>query len=73
MVIKGEHLQIGYGDFQVVRDMDIHIHPEKITSIIGPNGSGKSTVLKALTRLLPCQGGMVTLDGKSMKDYSALA
>ncbi len=71
MEIKGEHLQIGYGDFQVVRDMDIHIHPGKITSIIGPNGSGKSTVLKALTRLLPYQGGMVTLDGKSLKDYSA--
>ena len=71
MEIRGEHLQIGYGDFQVVRDMDIHIQPGKITSIIGPNGSGKSTVLKALTRLLPCQGGRVTLDGKCLKDCSA--
>ncbi len=71
MEIKGQHLQIGYGDVQVVRDMDIHIQPGKITSIIGPNGSGKSTVLKALTRLLPYQGGMVMLDGRSLRDFSA--
>ena len=71
MEIRGEHLQIGYGDYMVVRDMDIRIPPDKITSIIGPNGSGKSTVLKALTRLLPYQGGAVYANGRSLKDYTA--
>lgn len=49
MEIRAEQLQIGYGDYIAVRDMDIQVKKGEITTIVGPNGSGKSTVLKALT------------------------
>ena len=52
MEIRAEKLEIAYGDYTAVKDMDIRVQKGKITSIIGPNGSGKSTVLKGLTRLL---------------------
>lgn len=71
MDIRGEQLEIGYGEYTVVRDMDIKVEKGRITSIIGPNGSGKSTVLKGLTRLLSCRRGMVYVDGRSLKEYTA--
>lgn len=71
MEIRGEGLEIAYGDYLAVANMNITVQKGKITSIIGPNGSGKSTVLKALTRLLGCRGGNVWLDARNLKDFSA--
>lgn len=71
MKIKGEKMQIAYGDYVAVESMDIHVQKGRITSIIGPNGSGKSTVLKGLTRLLKYQSGTVMLDERDLKDFGA--
>ena len=70
MEIKGEQLKVGYGDYTVIQNMDIHVQSGRITSIIGPNGSGKSTVLKALTRLLPYKSGIVRVDDRPLSSYS---
>ncbi|MEI9941143.1 MAG: phosphate ABC transporter ATP-binding protein PstB [Pseudomonadota bacterium] len=40
-----------YGNFLAVRDTDIPIVPNEITSFIGPSGCGKSTVLRSLNRM----------------------
>ena len=69
MEIKGNHLEIGYGESVIVEDMDIEIHKGEITTIIGPNGSGKSTVLKALTRLLKYRSGVVRVMDRDLKDF----
>ncbi len=71
MDINAKGLQIGYGDCVVVKEMDVHICKNKITTIIGPNGSGKSTVLKAITRLLNYQKGMVQIDGRDLQSFGA--
>ena len=73
MEVSAQGLKIGYGDYVAVKEMDIHIPKNKITTIIGPNGSGKSTVLKALTRLLNYQQGSVEVDGKDLMDYASKA
>jgi phosphate transport system ATP-binding protein len=49
--IEAKGLQIYYGDFQAVKDVDLGIHLNKITAIIGPSGCGKSTVLRAFNRM----------------------
>ena len=71
MEIRAEKLEIAYGDYTAVKDMDIRVQKGKITSIIGPNGSGKSTVLKGLTRLLDYRRGAVYLDGRGLKEFTA--
>lgn len=71
MEIKGEKLEIAYGDYTAVRDMDIHVQKGIITSIIGPNGSGKSTVLKGLTRLLGYKNGAVYVDRRNLKEFTS--
>lgn len=70
MEIRGEKLQIAYGDYIAVSEMDIHVEKGRITSIIGPNGSGKSTVLKGLTRLISCKSGKVYLNEQDLRELS---
>ncbi len=50
-VMTVEHLQVFYGDFLAVRDVDITFGDGEITALIGPSGCGKSTVLRCLNRM----------------------
>ncbi len=51
VVLEAEGLDVYYGDFRAVRDVDLAIHVNEITAIIGPSGCGKSTVLRCLNRM----------------------
>ncbi|WP_210439967.1 ABC transporter ATP-binding protein [Nocardioides xinjiangensis] len=61
-----ERLTLGYGDREVVHDLDLVIAPGDVTAIVGPNACGKSTLLRSMTRLLPPRTGRVLLDGKEV-------
>lgn len=49
--IEAKNLQIFYGDFQAVRDVNLRIAARQITAMIGPSGCGKSTVLRTFNRM----------------------
>ncbi|MEV6300534.1 ABC transporter ATP-binding protein [Actinoplanes sp. NPDC051861] len=63
MILRGDHLSLGYSNIPVISDLSLTIADNRISAIIGPNGCGKSTLLKALGRLLRPSGGEVLLDG----------
>ncbi|MBM7704555.1 ABC transporter ATP-binding protein [Metabacillus iocasae] len=65
-----EKLNIGYGDVDIVKELDLEIPHGKITTIIGPNGCGKSTILKTMSRILHPKSGFVYLDGKAIHKAS---
>lgn len=69
MEIDAKTIQIRYGGYLAVSELDICINKSEITTIIGPNGSGKSTVLKALTRLLKISQGTICLDSRPIHEY----
>lgn len=50
-IIETRNLNIYYGSFRAVKDVNLQIEPNKITAIIGPSGCGKSTVLRAFNRM----------------------
>jgi phosphate transport system ATP-binding protein len=50
-VLATEGLNVFYGTFQALRDVDLAISPRKITAFIGPSGCGKSTLLRCFNRL----------------------
>lgn len=52
-----------FGDHTVVASVSAPIPSGGITSIIGPNGAGKSTLLSMMSRLLPMDAGVVTIEG----------
>lgn len=66
-----ENLDLYYGDFKALKDINIEINKNEITAFIGPSGCGKSTLLKSLNRMNDlvegCKiTGTVTLDGEDI-------
>jgi iron complex transport system ATP-binding protein len=57
-------VDLGYGDRQIVSDLNLTVPQGKLTVIVGANACGKSTVLRGLARLLTPTRGAVYLDGK---------
>ncbi|MDN6459573.1 MAG: ATP-binding cassette domain-containing protein, partial [Bifidobacterium crudilactis] len=49
--IDVNHLNVYYGDFLAVEDVNMAVEPNKVTAFIGPSGCGKSTVLRTLDRM----------------------
>src|SRR5215471_3010295 len=46
-----EALNLFYGTYRAVKDINLVLKPQAITAIIGPSGCGKSTVLRAINRI----------------------
>ena len=44
-------LNLYYGDFHALKDVELHLGEKEITAFIGPSGCGKSTLLKTLNRM----------------------
>ncbi len=50
-VIRTNKLDLHYGKFHALKDVNLGISAKKITSIIGPSGCGKSTLLRVFNRM----------------------
>jgi len=50
-VLKAENVNVRYGDFLAVRDVNLDIQEKSITAFIGPSGCGKSTMLRTFNRM----------------------
>lgn len=61
MNISTSNLILGYGDFIVLKDINVTIPKNKVTILVGSNGCGKSTLLKTMARLLKPMSGKVVL------------
>ena len=49
--LETRNLNIFYGNFRAVKDVNMKIERQKITSLIGPSGCGKSTLLRSFNRM----------------------
>ncbi|WP_067823392.1 ABC transporter ATP-binding protein [Nocardia inohanensis] len=71
--LRAERLTVGYGDRDVVHEVDLAIPDAAVTVVIGPNGSGKSTLVRALGRLVRPRSGRVLLDGSDIHELPTRA
>jgi zinc transport system ATP-binding protein len=55
------------GNYEILRDVNLHIHCGDLTALIGPNGAGKSTLLKAMLGEIPHTGELLFLDEKNKR------
>lgn len=65
------NLNLYYGNFHALKDINLDIEANKITALIGPSGCGKSTLLKCLNRMNDlvenCKiTGKILLDGEDI-------
>lgn len=69
--IKIQNMNLYYGDFHALHDIDLDIEANQITAFIGPSGCGKSTLLRSLNRMNDLVEGCkitgdITLDGEDI-------
>ena len=69
--IKIEQMDLFYGNFQALKNINLEIYKNQITAFIGPSGCGKSTLLKSLNRMNDMvEGckiiGTITLDNEDI-------
>jgi len=50
-------------DFDVLKDINVEIHPGQTLAVVGESGSGKSTLARVITGLLPPSAGQIIFDG----------
>lgn len=70
MILSVDELRFFYGNHKVLHDVSFWAAERSCVSILGPNGAGKTTLLKCLCKVLEPQGGVVTLEGRSLLDLN---
>ena len=69
--ISVSDLDLYYGDFKALKNVNLRVSPNEVTAFIGPSGCGKSTLLKSLNRMNDlvegCRiTGKILLDGEDI-------
>ena len=65
-MIKFEYVQISYGDFVAVDDLNLEIKEGEFFTFLGPSGCGKSTTLRTLVGFIDPSKGNIFVDEKDI-------
>lgn len=65
-MLQFDHVDAGYGDHQVLRDVSVWVPPASVVALLGPNGAGKTTLLRVASGLLKPGKGTFFLDGEDV-------
>ena len=68
VVIELEGVNKWFGDFHVLKDVDLWIRERERVVVCGPSGSGKSTVIRCINRLEEHQEGRIVVNGQELDD-----
>jgi branched-chain amino acid transport system ATP-binding protein len=61
--LEVDHIDVFYGDVQVIFDLSLRVEEGEVVSIIGGNGAGKSTLLRSVSGLVPSKKGEIRFEG----------
>lgn len=70
MEILAEAVKFFIGQKEILKGIDLTLHPKEFLGIIGPNGSGKSTFLKCVYRVQKPTEGRILFDGRKLDELS---
>lgn len=65
-LLEVENLSAGYGEVQILWDVNLSLEKGRLTSLVGGNGVGKTTLLRAVMGILHPWKGAIRLDGKDI-------
>ena len=67
-IIKIQNMNKWFGDFQVLKDINLEVEKNKKIVVCGPSGSGKSTLIRCINRLEEHQKGSIIVDGTELNE-----
>lgn len=62
-LLKVDSIDAGYGDLQILSNVDLYVEENEYVTVIGPNGAGKSTAMKSIFGLTTIIGGSIRVNG----------
>jgi branched-chain amino acid transport system ATP-binding protein len=65
-MLKVLNLVVSYGDAKALQGVSFEVRSGSVTVLLGSNGAGKSSCLKAISRLVPVQGGEIAFEGERL-------
>ena len=67
-IIEIKDVNKWFGDFQVLKDINLEVKPKEKIVVCGPSGSGKSTLIRCINRLEEHQKGNIIIDGTEISE-----
>lgn len=64
------HVHFGYGETEILHDIDLHIAPGETVALVGETGAGKSSMINLLMRFSDVWSGSVAIDGHDVRDVT---
>ena len=70
-LLSVEQVNAGYGDAQVLWEVDLTLQAGQIGALLGPNGAGKTTLLRTIAGLMRPTAGRIVWDGAAVEGLGA--
>ena len=67
-IIQISNVNKWFGDFQVLKEINLEVKPKEKIVVCGPSGSGKSTLIRCINRLEEHQKGNIIVDGTEISE-----
>ena len=67
-IIEIKNVNKWFGDFQVLKDINLEVQQKQKIVVCGPSGSGKSTLIRCINRLEEHQEGNIIVDGTELSE-----
>ena len=67
-IIQIKDVNKWFGDFQVLKNINLEVEKNKKIVVCGPSGSGKSTLIRCINRLEEHQEGQIVVDGNELSE-----
>ena len=67
-IIQMKEVNKWFGDFQVLKDINLDVKEKQKIVVCGPSGSGKSTLIRCINRLEEHQKGQIIVDGNELSE-----
>ena len=67
-IIQINNMNKWFGDFQVLKGINLEVKPKQKIVVCGPSGSGKSTLIRCINRLEEHQEGNIIVDGTELSE-----
>lgn len=70
-VLRITELSAGYGRFNVIHDVTMHVNNGEAVALLGPNGAGKTSVLRSIMGLIKHRSGSIVVGGTDVSNLPA--
>mgnify|MGYP000684078379 CR=1 FL=1 len=73
VVIRGRGLTVGFGETNILENLDVDVYRGEVLGVVGGSGTGKSVLLRTLVGLLPRRAGTIEMFGTDIDSASTAA